>query len=339
MNARASLWVVVAAAVTSVLTAGCGGGQTVEIRYERSAVYEVPDRIRKVGIARFGGQTSQDKKWGDIAADRLAAALDAYNHKYNRYQLVDRKRLGAILDQRDLEMAISDSTAAGEAGKLAKVDAMIYGTVHVVARDEKLTKQKVDFLGGGTKTVYYTKRYVMASVNFTMNDISTGKTITTVTPVQEFDSEKGGFSKEAGSDDGSTVKKVTGALGLGGSDDLPPTDQIVNRLIDQCVQDFLSKVSPHEVIVIERLRSGDSEAVKTGNKLAGAGEYVDALEFYTTVMERDLTDDGAIFNAGVISERLGRLADALKYYDKAFKLDPTEQYAAARARVRKEMGR
>jgi hypothetical protein len=104
---------------------GCGEKEKVELRYDRPAKYEVPANVRTLGIAQFGGTTATDRQWGDIASDRLAARLDTYNNKYHRYQLVDRKRLKAILDEQDLQSAFADSSHAVQAGKLAHVDGMI----------------------------------------------------------------------------------------------------------------------------------------------------------------------------------------------------------------------
>ena len=83
-----------------LLAAGCGGEKTVQFTYQRPPQYQIPLSIKRIGIAEFGAETSQDRQWGLIAADRLAAKLDEYNKKYERYQLVDRMRLKAILDEK-----------------------------------------------------------------------------------------------------------------------------------------------------------------------------------------------------------------------------------------------
>ena len=169
---------------------GCGPEEIVHLSYDRPAQYEIEPSIRQIGIAEFGGKTSDDKRWGDVASDRLASQLDIYNKKFQRYQLVDRKRLKAILDEQDLQAAFSDSSKAIEAGKIANVDAMIYGSVTVNHKDEKATRTVFDPMRRSTKTVSYTKRYVMAAVNFTIDNVQTGKTITTVSTMREYDSEK-----------------------------------------------------------------------------------------------------------------------------------------------------
>jgi tetratricopeptide (TPR) repeat protein len=312
-----------------VALAGCDPTQTVQLRYDRPAQFEIGPSIRTLGIAEFGGKTTDDRRWGDIASDRLAAELDTYNKKFQRYQLVDRKRLKAVLDEQDLQAAFSDSAKAVEAGKIAHVDAMIYGSVTVSTRDEQATRTVLDPLQRTTKTVTYTKRYVMAAVNFTIDSIQTSKTLATVATMREFDSEK--QSTDGG------VQSMVKALGFGG-DKLPPTDQLLSHLIDECVLEFVAKISPHQVTVTERLRPGKSQAVRTGNTLAAAGDYAEALQAYESAIAENPADHEAVFDAGVMQEAVGKLDQAEKYYDRAFKLRPELQYVQARKRVRLESG-
>jgi Flp pilus assembly protein TadD len=47
-------------------------------------------------------------------------------------------------------------------------------------------------------------------------------------------------------------------------------------------------------------------------------------------------DHEAMFNAGVINEKLGQFDKAYARYDAAFKLKPQQQYIVARKRVKTE---
>jgi tetratricopeptide (TPR) repeat protein len=307
---------------------GCGESKNlVELKYDRPATYQIPENIRKLAIAEFGGTTENDRRWGDIASDVLADQLEQANRAFERYQLVDRKRLKAIMDERDLQIAIADSASAGKIGKLANVDAMIYGKVHVVSRDEHATRQVFDFATRSTKTVPYIKRYCMTAVNFTMDDINTSKTLTTVSVTREYDSDK---DKEAG---GNMLSQI---VAVPGSSKTPPADQVLNRLITECVTEFISRVSPHKVTVTEHLQNGKSKVVSSGNKLAMVKEYNEAMDCYLKAIELKPDDHGAMFNAGLMYEAMGKLDKAFEYYNKAFKLKDDEKYIAARQRVRVE---
>jgi hypothetical protein len=242
---------------------GCGG-PTVEVQYDRKAEYEIPRGVKRVAIAQLGGQTFEDKRWGDIASDKLASALNAYNQKYGRYELVDRKRLGAIMDERDLQMAISDTSSAAEAGKLANVHAMIYGTVHVDTQDQHRTGKKFDPIEGSMKDTSYTQRYCLVTVNFTMDDIRTGKTLVTTTIPEKYDSEE---------DSKVGVKGIGRRLGFAGNE-VPPTQQIVNRLVQQAVDKFVAMISPYTERVRVKLAGGKSQQVKDGNQFGKRSGYI-----------------------------------------------------------------
>ena len=316
-----------------LVSVGCGEKDKVELRYDHPAQYEIPANIRTLGIARFEGKTSMDKRWGDIASDRLAARLDTYNNKYHRYQLVDRKRLKALLDEQDLQSAFNDSAQAVQAGKIAKVDAMIYGTVTVTSRDDRGRRSKFNPISGKTREVSYTRRHVMTAVNFTIDNVTTGKTLASVSLTRDYDSDNSKGSKGSGN----ALSGVMGAVGLGGSSGEPePTEQVASRLIDECVEEFLTRVSPHEVVVTEVLGKGSSEAVKTGNKLAVAGDYAEAIEAYQAGLKQKPGDHEAMFNTGVMYEAMGKLTDAEQWYSRAFKMKAETQYIKARKRVRLE---
>ena len=328
MNPTTRLLAVAGLLSGCVLLAGCGSKYVVKLSYDKPAKYTIPLRIKRLAVAEFGGKSARDRKWGEIAADRLAAELDRFNRKYKRYELLERARLKAILDQHDLEAAIMDPAAAGKAGKLAKADAMIYGNVKVSARDERATRTGMDLRTMRPKTVRYTKRYCMAAVTFTMDDINTGKILATEPLTREYDSDEDKKPGAAG---------IGKALGFGG-DKLPPTDQVISRLIEQCVAEFVSMISPHEMVVSVKLAKGKSKLVDTGNKLAVAGDYREALDLYLSALEANPGDHGAVFNAGVMHEAMGELKKAEGYYDRAYKIEPKEEYVFARRRVRTEGG-
>ncbi len=307
---------------TAFLTGGCGEGPEIEIRYTRPPRYVIPKSIKRIAVAEFGGKTRKDQQWGIIASDRLASTLHEYNRKFQRYQLVDRQRLKAILDERDLQMAITESSQAVQAGKIAGVEAMIYGNVKVSSEDQNVRKTVFDPLRQRPKTVYQKRRYCHVEVNFTMDAIATGKTLASVSTSREYDSQE---------DDNA----IASAMGFGGGE-VPPTDQVISHLIDKSVEEFVSKISPHEQVVTEKLQKGKAKVVETGNKLAEAGEYEEALECYERAIRANPEDHGAIFNAGLMYESQGELDKAYKYYDRAFSIEPEEKYIYARKRIKDE---
>jgi tetratricopeptide (TPR) repeat protein len=90
------------------------------------------------------------------------------------------------------------------------------------------------------------------------------------------------------------------------------------------------------VVVAETLGRGKSDAVKTGNKLAMAKDYAEAIEAYEAGLRECPDDHEAMFNAGLMYEAMGKFSEAEKQYDMAFKTKPQTQYVQARKRVRIE---
>jgi len=314
--------------LAAAVLAGCGPEKTIEIHYQRQAEYEISPRITRLAIAPFNGKTALSRQWAQIASDRLEAALDEYNRKYKRYQLIDRKRLKQILDARDVKLFVSDDSSASKLGKLADVHAMIYGNVRVAASDDRVSRKTFDIRTRAMKTVYYTRRHAIAAVTFTLNDTATGKTLTTVSASHEYDSDK----DPKGEGEGESIAKL---LGVGGDQPLP-AEKIFSVLVDRCVADLIARISPHEVAVTEKLSRGKSKLVGTGNKLAAAEDYDEALACYQRAMTDRPDDHGAVFNAGLMYEAKGDLKQAEAHYGRAFKLEPKEQYVFARKRVRVE---
>jgi tetratricopeptide (TPR) repeat protein len=318
-------WIALLAGAVLAATAGCGPEGTLQLHYDRPAEIAIAPEMRTLGIAQFEGRTPNDRRWGDIASDRLAGRLDEYNQKFHRYQLVDRKRLKAVLDQQDLNAAFSDSSKAVAAGKIAHVDAMIYGSVSVSVRDEHGMKPTIGLHGVEEKP--YTRRFIRADVNFTIDGVQTGKTLATLAAKEEYDSDK---DKSGGS------AAVLSAVGLGSGPS--PADKVVSDLIDKCVAQFVARISPHEVTVSEPLLAGKDKAVKTGNTLAMSKDYAEALEAYEAAIRANPNDDEAVFSAGLMYEALGKLDKAAEYYGRAFKIKPEPRYVQARKRVRTETG-
>ena len=314
-----------------IATTACSKTPRIKLSYFRGAKYTIPKQIKNIGIAEFGSSGNAGSQWGEITSDRIEARLDAYNRKYKRYQLVDRRRLKAIMDERDLQMAISDTSSASKAGSIANCDAMIYGNVKIVCNDRRKSRKVMDYKTNRMKTIWYMHRYCVAVANLTMDNISTSKTLASISLTREYDSDKKTINNDA-----SKLEKFASILD-NSPKDLPPASKTISNLIDQCVNEFVARISPHEVFFMERLLKGDTELVKNGNKLAEVGDYREAIEVYLRAIDMEPADHEAMFNTGVMYEKLRQLDKAIVYYNKAIKIEPASKYYRARKRAKVEL--
>lgn len=314
--------------------AGCGEGggggadkATIAVSYVRPAAVDVPPAIKKVAIAEFSATNQRDERYGEIASDKLASQLDEANREHGRYVLVDRRNLKKIMDERDLQVAISDTGTAVKAGQLAGVDAVIYGSVK--ARAEHVQATKTEFRMGPRGMPQpvekrYMKLVVTANINFTLDDIHTGGTIVTKSFDESYDSDK---------DKGNS--NFTALFGLEGKADRKSEIEAANVLIDKCVRKFVNLISPVTVNERYKLAKGKSKLVASGNKMAAAGDYEGATENYKEALASNPADDAACYNLGLMCEAQGKLKEALEYYRKAVRLNGDNvTYIDAQKRVR-----
>lgn len=324
-------WIVLAGVLIGCGEGGgvSGGGDNkafVSVSYVQPAKVEIPEKTHKIAIAEFSADNSRDASYGELAADKLASQLDEANRRSQRYTLVDRRNLKKIMDEHDLQLAISDSGAAIKAGKIANVDAMIYGSVKV--RAEVIPASKTEFRMGsrGIPEPYqksYNKYYVNVSVSFTMTDVGTSKSIVTRNFTREYDSDK---DKD---------KSFMSLIGMSGSAERKPEMEIADKLLSQAVAEFVAMISPTQVSQKVPLAKSKNKLVISGNKMAAAGDYDGALDSYKEALAVNPADDAALYNTGVVYEAQGKLGEACEAYTKAFRINPDNNlYSEARSRVR-----
>jgi len=297
---------------------GCGEGPKIVVSYEKPPEYKIPAKIKKVAVVQFGDKTGGDQKWGEIASDSLASSIDKLNKDTGRYELVSRKRIAAVMDENDFQTSVSDTDTAAKVGKVAGVDAMIYGTVYVTKKEEdksgNMPSIGVPRFSMGSMHSKKTKYFATVATTFTMIDVKSSKTLCTRNITKEYDS---------GNKEDKKRYKGGGAV-----------EKVAAMMVKECVAEFMGLIGPSTVEMEIQLEKGKSKAVKNGNKFAKSGEYSDAIDLYSGAMGG--SDKGAAaFNTGACYEALGKFADAEKFYDQAVKSgDPKEKYIVARKRVR-----
>ena len=317
-----------ALALVSLFLTGClGSGPEVSFTVERPAAVQIPDRIRSLAVGEFKAD-HRNAKWGEAASHKFGSLFDSNNRKYGRYKLVSLRDLKGILDLRTLRSALSDPGSAREIGRLAKVDAVIYGNVTVTSRDERIQKRSFDPFTQSMRSRSVTRRYASVSLTMRMVDAKSAASLLQTSANRDYDSER---KKSGGS------SAVSDLLGIGSSNPAPG-DEVVNELLSECVAEVVGHLTRHTETVTVELEKGKSKAAKTGNALAEAGDWADALEAYQRGLQDEPNDHGTTFNAGVMCEALGRYPEAEQYYTRAFQMDADAKYVKARGRVRRRLG-
>jgi len=296
--------------LASAMLAGCAGSaQVVSVRDFRPARTEIPAAVKRIAVVRFSGQTRDERQWGPIAAGKLTAALRSMA-PHKPYDVSGPDELQKMADAGGL-MPVIDTATAQRLGELAGADAVVYGTVRVACRDEQ---------AAGPRAV----RRCAVTVSFTMDRVATGRSIVHLQHTAQHDpaSDSGGGKSPGG-------LKAAAA----GVDKPIAASEIIDRLIGRCVQAFISEISPHDKRIPVVLARGGHRIVHKGNRLAAVGDWDEALACYQTAIAQNPGDHGALFNAGVVYEVLGRFGQAEKMYARAAAGDGRQRYVVAKNRV------
>jgi len=290
------------------LAAGCQDTTPIYLRYDRPAAYPIPADVRKVAVADFAA-TPPGSPWGGIAADRLVGLMDTMQKRFGRYTLVDRKHLAAVLDERDLQLAVADDADAVRLGRIAKVDAVVYGAVVTSTKDERVLNP--DGAPG-------LRRTANVQVAYHLVDVRTARVVCARAVV-------------AGYDSASPQPILAAPAGA-----LPPVATVLGRLIDDCNQQFTALISPHFDVSTVYLQVGKTKASRDGNQFAKEGAWADAIELYRRGLREQPDDHATAYNLGLCHEATGDLAQARTWYDKAAHMHPDRKYIKARQRVDRE---
>ena len=326
--ARKDGWIflVIAAGFGLAFVAGCDDKKgVIPIRYKRPAEVEIPASIRKLAVAEFESSGNYGEAAGTMAADEISALFDEYNHKYKRFEVYDRSYVRKILEEKQLQMMLSDPASVVKAGRFAGVDAMVVGRVTASGEDSEVSESYLDISTRKIQERMLTVRKVRVSVSMKLVSVKTGREYVTRGASEEYDSS----DRKKGGAGGPEL------LG-GGQPKLKDVQEAVKELLRECMRKLHGVISPHDVSVDVKLQPGRSEAVKSGTILADERNYKDALTYYLQAIKSVPDDHGAMFNAGVMYEVMGDLPNAEQMYGRAFGVHADKKYLVARSRVRME---
>ena len=280
------------------LLLGCQGPSypeiVVRVTYESPPAVLIPDSIRRVGIAEFTGSSPQDARWGTQAADILGQCLQEHGRKYHRYEAVDRQHIAAILNQQDLNLAVSDASSAVKVGKLAQVDAMIFGSIAVGYEDrpDTVIELRAD---GSYSEKNVTNRTVTVVMNLSMVDISNGRVLFSDT------FRNVNYSNYSSLDN---VRRRFAKPGTQVSGVIFPVEITYPELIRKNYDYFLAKIGQSQMDYQVALDPANTPEALRGNELMAQGDPSAALIWYRASEIKHGGDSWTYFNSGVACEML-----------------------------------
>lgn len=304
------------AALLPLLAASNGCAPLASVTYCQPAAVDVRG-LRQVAVAEFTG-----------AGGDLAAAAAHHRLAENRfYHVVDPAQISplrqASVTQIDEECLLGQARASG-------VDAVLMGEVRAYRCDDEMLADAENSAGAGLSAAELSRdwltldfkhrgrirRNAEVAIAFRLVDARTGE----VRASRECSRT---YNKLVRPDDESGPGRV----------------DVLNELVDGCVQDFVDQLAPHENQCLmslargEWLRPGCLE-VRKGNKAAIAGDWAAARQHWEVALELNPDCDSALYNLAIDAANHQQYSDAEDFAMQALRIEHCELYTDGLARIR-----
>lgn len=324
----------IVAVLPMIAVLGCGPKRptvTVEFSYTTEPAQTISEQYMKVAVknANMKGDTGEydQDKWSKMTADSLRYYLQEAHDKHGMpFQLVDRQHANLAIEEQDLAAAglADDSNDIGSAG-LEGVGSIMTSDITIKIDKQTGKKRTVDsgsmfahagrYFGGGGGSVHTTEvdeeaRNITVSCQFQLKDPAGNKIIVahSALPSQEYTRTKaGGFF-------GSSQTEA----------DMTPRDQVIARMIDKHMKDFLAKFIPTETNEEVVFKPSKNEFSVEGAKAVRAENYERGLAQFKLALGENEEDDASAFGAGICCEKLQKFDEARKFYRQARSYKPKE---------------
>jgi hypothetical protein len=293
-------------AVFAFLLAGCA--TTIQLQIKRAPELNLVG-VKKLKIEPFGvsGSLSLDNGLGGggILGAVIGMAVDAGASK-----IAEEKHPG--LQAAELlgikQTVYTDGYYTVTEGQ--DYDAVVTGAIHYEVRDSGGDRQTKDDQGR-VYVWYQIDRTAEVRVQFSVAD-KTGKVIGASQVYTSVSYDARGENRQRAFDNAA------------------PWESMVQKGLTETQEPFIRKIAPYFVTERRTFENGESEAIKEGNKAAGAGNWDTAVELWQQGRESGAEKDqiAALYNLGIYDEVEGRLADALKKFETVQKMSGEAKYAA-----------
>jgi hypothetical protein len=236
--------------------------------------------VKKIAVATIDGEGGVD------LADELIQSL----MQSGRYEVVDRQHLTKIQQEQALGASgIVDTATAAKIGKIAGVDALIFGRVGENHYNEKVTHvvgTKVDGTGAKTNYTAYTRIGIhRLRVSAKVVDTTSGRILATKMLEAEASQKKEATVDEPPTTDSALLEKI-----------IPPIENVesaAGATRKKVVEDFMKMIAPYKVMVgIILYDESKLPSTKTGVAYAQSGDWNAAIEQFRMAVNQ--ADGGGV---------------------------------------------
>lgn len=286
--------------------------------------------VDRVAVAEFDGL----RQSGRLVAAKLTEGIV----QGGRFQMFEREKLEAILDERSFSHSDHVDPATANQLKLLGVDALIFGVVDVYSVDDQTGVTKVETVVSTgeyetveetaedgtvhevereiTKTVYVDRAYVIREgtmgVTFRMADVNTGRIVA-------IKAETANFRERAWREERSK---------------LPSKDMVLEGLAREVCGRFLRQIQPQWVARHVAFEKNEDPYTDVGIKYAQSGLWDEAAHAFGVAVASRAYDPTAHYNLALALYAMGSYTSAAEEIQQAISLDPRDQYIRMLASVR-----
>jgi hypothetical protein len=122
--------------------------------------------------------------------------------------------------------------------------------------------------------------------------------------------------------------------------DLPPRSEVLAGLVDQCVDEFVEMLAPHEDTCQMRLSRGEwprrgAVEVRSGNQAAIAGDWEAARTHWRAALDLNPACDAALYNLAIEAAQRQAYSEAEDFAMQALRVEHCDLYTDGLAQIRK----
>ncbi|NIS37824.1 hypothetical protein GWN91_01260 [Candidatus Saccharibacteria bacterium] len=312
--------------------------------------------LKRIALLDFRGPENVGSGIASIFISKL--------FKTKFYTLVERAELQQILSEHALNLSGAvDVETAVEAGQLLGVQGVIVGDViNYNCEDHRRTKKakkkvwtgeyekdengnyvyEETLFGKKVKKKKYKEEWVdeefivreaNVTLGFRLIEVETGK-IRATREATHSHKQTLDADHSSGKDLAETL--IKGLFGESDHDSPNTREEILTRLTQRCIDDFVRMLAPHKVTIHTEFAKGNDE-VNKGIEFAKKDLWDKAQLIWEQVVSKDPHNHQAWYNLGLAMEAQAFYERAEKAYDRAATLKTEDLYLEALKRIRQEI--